>query len=308
MDIPAELLGAHLDPKETDAVCLIMAAQGVEPLFADAQPGLAGFGTGKSVLLFEAEQHLFKQYLPSWSQKSGTCVSMGFGRAWQDALYWGLAFGSLEGTPASICFETIYGGSRVTIGKGKLGSGDGSIGAWAALYGHDYGLLTRGTYGTIDLSKPREDLAVLWGTPGRGVPASLLAESAGYKASGCMRCTTVENIVDAICAGYGCAGCAQIATSGIRDDHGMCRPRPSGGHCQEIRGVYIDWKGRLCGVMQQSWGAAGPSGGGPIKLQDGREIPLPEGACGVFAEDLKRYLTDGEVWAVAAPYRPWNKA
>lgn len=234
------------------------------------------------------------------------CVSQGSGRAIQDAIYSSIAVGGLVGDLVSICFETIYGGSRVQIGRGQLGGGDGSCGAWAAQFMHDFGILKRGTYGSINLESPREDLAVQWGQPRYGVPQSLLAESASHKLVSCMQCHTVEDVRDALAARYGVARCADRATDGVRDKDGIRRPRASGGHCQEICGVYVDKNGNLMFVEQQSWGNAGPKGGGTFKLQDGREIAPREGSCAICPDDVEYYLRNGEVWAFAPPRELWQ--
>lgn len=313
----AHLCGAWISPEQTDAVCLALAAQGAEPLFGDAAPQFNGYGEGKCVLLQDAEEKLFGHTLPSWMQTRGTCVSQGTGRGVQDSLYNDLAFGDAIGKPVQLSAETIYGGSRVQVGKGQMGkaspwgssrpSGDGSCGAWAAQFVHDYGMLARGVYGSIDLSKAREDLSIQWGNV--GVPQALLQESAGYKARACMRAMTVENVRDGLAAGYAGARCAQKATHGQRDQDGMLQPSDSGGHCQELCGVFVDYKGRLCFVEQQSWGAeAGPVGGGMWKLQDGREVQPREGACGIFVDSIQTYLRTGEIWLFAPPKTVWADA
>lgn len=304
--IPDNLLGCDIDPVKTAAVCQALADQGKQPIFGDAMPQLKGWGIDKSVLLFDAEMKLFGKYMPSWNQLRGTCVSQGFGRAWQDALWYAIAFGNRIGLPVQICNEPIYAGSRINVGKGNLGNGDGSCGAWAALYGHNFGLNSRQVYGNIDLTTPHEDWACQWGAPHHGVPQSLLDASADYKADACMKCESIEDVRDALAAGYGVARCAKHATHGTRSIDGFLDPVPSGGHCQEIRGVYVDIKGDLCFIDQQSWNGNGPVGGGPIKLQDGREVDLPEGASATHSDTIAIYLNEGEVWAVAPPYNVWK--
>lgn len=306
MNLPSHFCSAIIDPAETDAVCVALAGQGKEPLFADAMPSFKGYGDGKSFLHQESETILFGKTGPSWMQNRGTCVSQGTGRGAQDALYSALAFGENVGKPVQLCFETIYAGSRIQIGKGKLGNGDGSIGAWACQFLHDFGLLARGVYGPIDLSSPQEMLAVRWGSPGMGVPSVLLADSASYKSPACMKCVTVEDVRDALAARCGVARCAQKATHGQRDQDGTLRPVASGGHCQELAGVFVDIHGDLLFVEQQSWGASGPVGGGPFKLQDGREIMPREGSCAIYPEDVQGYLKEGEIWAFRSPITPWS--
>lgn len=308
------LLGCFIDHRITDAFCLALATEGEEPLFDDAQPHLQGYGVGRSVFLWEAEEHpkIWGRTLPADSQRSGTCVSRGTYRACQDSLYWSMIFGDGIGKPVTLAYESIYGGSRINVGKGRLGSGDGSYGAWAAQYVHDFGLLPRGQYGSIDLTKSNEELSVTWGTPRHGVPASILAESAAYKAAACFRCTTTADIRDSIAAGYGVAFCSNVlwqvpdGQSTRRNEDGMCRPVSTGGHCEAIRGVFVDAKGRTCFVRQQSWGDY-PRGGGRLKLADGREVELPMGCYGAFEGDVADALKDGEAWSFAPPENLWGR-
>lgn len=306
-----DYLGAHIDPRETEAFCLRLAQVNEEPLFADARSDLRDFGVGRNVFLWDAEQALWGHTLPADSQARGTCVSRGTYRAAQLSLYWSIAFGGLVGKLVTLAYEPIYGGSRVNVGGGRL-SGDGSYGAWAAQYVHDYGLLPRGKFGTIDLTKSNEPLACTWGTRGHGVPQSILRESADYRAAACWCCRTVEDIRDAIAAGYGVAFCSNTlwqvpdGQTTRRDGDGMCRPVDSGGHCEAIVGTYRDHKGRECFVRQQSWGNY-PRGTDRIKVYDGREIPLPEGAYGSFVADNDRALRGGgEAWAISAPFSAWR--
>ncbi len=300
------LCGAVIDEAATDAVCLALASQGEEPLFAQARPGLKGYGKNATVLLWTAEEKLWNQTLPAESQNRGTCVSRGTKTACQDSLNWAISTGELLGGPTLVAYEPIYGGARIQIGRGSLGRSDGAIGAYAAQYVHDYGLVQRGVYGTIDLSRSHEDLAVIWGNPGHGVPASIVSESSAYKVKACFRCQTADDIADAIAAGYGVAFCSNVIWGSVRDGDGMCRPSGSGGHCEAVRGVFVDWKGRRCFVRQQSWGEH-PNGPPYVRLMGGRLVKLPQGAYGAYEGDMASALRTGEAWAFSPPRNTWNR-
>lgn len=313
------VIGEALKPL-TDAVCLALASAGVEPLFADAQPGLKGFGEGKSVLLQDAEVELFGKTLPSWMQRRGTCTEQGTGRAACDSLYWAIrkSGGDSIGSPVEIASETLYGIGRVQIGKGQFGKAspwgvfgnqarnDGCAGSMVALAAHDYGLLKRGVYDSIDLSKPREDLAILWGN--NGTPASLIAESTAYKIDACMQVKSVDELRDGIAAGYAATVCGPFCAEGQRDANGMAPLQDCGGHCMEVCGEFVDIHGDLIFQVQNSWGTMGPQGGGTFKLKDGREVQPREGSCGVRPEQFKTYLSRGEIWLIGAPLNPWRNA
>lgn len=299
--------GAVIDEAATDAVCMVFAQRGQEPMFADAKPALKGYGAGKSVFLWTAEEKLWNATLPAEFQNRGTCVSRGTKTACQDSYNWSISHESIGGKTL-LAYEPIYGGARIQIGRGQLGKSDGAIGAYAAQYVHDYGLLARGKYGTIDLSSSggNEELAVIWGAPGHGTPASLVAESSAYKVSSCMRCATTDDIADCLAAGYGVAFCSNTIWGAQRDSDGMCRPSGSGGHCEAMRGVFVDWKGRRCFVRQQSWGEH-PNGNPYVRVMGGRLVKLPQGAYGAFEGDVASALRDGECWAFSAPAQTWNR-
>lgn len=299
-------LGAFIDERVTDAVCMVFAQRGQEPLFCDARSAFRGAGAEASVFLFDAEAKLYAgNHLPADFQQRGTCVGRGTYRACQDSLYWAIAFGSAVGKTVKLSYETIYGGARIQIGNGALGNGDGAYGAYAAQYVHDYGLLARGKYGSIDLSQSREDLAVTWGAPHHGVPASIVAESASYKVQACFRCQSTDDIADSIASGYGVAFCSNTLWGEQRDADGMCRPAGRGGHCECVRAVFRDRKGRRIFVRGQSWGD-NPRGGGKFKLDDGREVQPPQGCYGAYESDMQEALSEGEAWAFGTVNSPWR--
>lgn len=312
-DEDKNLLGCVIDERETDAVCQRLSDAGEVVSFAAGQSSLKGYGAGKNVFLWRAEYELTGKLAGNISQRRGVCVARGTRTACRDSYYHAICYGDLLGDYIEIAFEPIYGGSRVNIGGGSLGRGDGSIGAWAAQWCHDFGLLKRGTYGGIDLTSEREDLAVSWGNPGVGVPTELQEASDSYVCD-VHRADTVEDIRDGIAAGYGCAFCSQTlwqnpsaGSNNRRDGDGMCRPAGSGGHCVAFRGVFVDRRGALCFVHQQSWGNDCPSGPNRIHTNDHQEIELPPGACGIFAEDVERPLRTGEAW-LFRPRRGWRNS
>jgi hypothetical protein len=299
--IDLSLLGWHRDDAAVDDFCQALDAAGTPAVFSAAQPDLAGHwerlkAAGETgIFLQDAESELFGHTLPAESQRRGTCVSRGTMRAIRDAYYWGIVHHEDLATPRDICFEPIYGGSRVQVGGGRLGTGDGSVGAWAAQFVHDFGLLARGVYGGVDLTQPREDLAVDWGNPGVGVPAGLLAEARAHPVGACHFCPTTAAIADAVSAGYGVAYCSNLIW-GDRDRNGIARPVTSGGHCESICGVARSPQGDTLFIRQQSWGAR-PNGPDLLNFAGGTKR-LRQGAYGAFEEDIAKGLRGGgEAWA-----------
>lgn len=311
-----QLCGAIIDLAETEHYCLALAARGVEPFFANAtakaDADFDGWCERKwrekgYEFLWDAEVQLFGRMLPSWIQTVGVCVGEGGGRAFQDSLYWSLVYGDMRGKPVSVAWEPAYAISRVQVGKNQIRGKYGSCGVWMATALHDYGTVARGVFGTVDLSRQREDLATTWSQKGGSVPQTILAESANYKAEAAMLCQTPKDVRNALLAGYGVFRCADRATRPTRDADGFSGTQSSGGHCQEIRGVYRDVKGRTRYNEQQSWppGAA-PHGGGPLKLYNGEVREHPEGCGAIGEDDVGYYCQRGEVWAISPPRMSFN--
>lgn len=311
--IDPSLCSAIIDPANTAAVCQAFQDAGMPPAFGDARPELKGFGIGKTMLHQDTEVVLFGKTLPSWNQRRGTCAGQGTGRALQHATWYAVDRGSQIGTHTEWAYEMNYGTGRVQIGKGVFGKaspwgvfgkqahGDGCSGDYVAQGAHDFGWLPRGVYGQIDLTQPREDLAIAWSNS--GTPQSLLSNPAICKASACMLAKTIDDVRDGLAAGFGAARCGTFATEGPRDANGAIVPQniAPGGHCEELSGVFVDIHGDLWFVEQQSWGKMGPTGGGTWKLADGREVVPAEGAAAVRPEAVAKYIKQGSIWLLAPP-------
>ena len=297
-------LGWVRDDVAVEAVCVAIEAGefgAARPAsFGAARPDLKGYWQRinrkgvSGIFLADAELKLFGEYQPPEYQQRGTCVSRGTFRAVQESWYNQLVAKHEIGRPVKLCFEPIYAGSRVNIGKGRLGTGDGSVGAWAARFVNEFGVLERGIYGAIDLTKPREDWAVAWGNPGKGCPEELLKHSASHKVVVHL-CQTVEDIADAIAAKFGVAVC-QNGLYGPRDQSGMSRLVSEGAHCTLYDAVFHK-NGHLCFGQQQSWGPNNPKGPDVLEY-DGGSRKLRSGEFGCYASDLAPLLrSGGEAWA-----------
>lgn len=278
------------------------AADGETFGFSAAQPALLGFWKriksrgGMGVFLQDAETELFGTLQPSFSQNRGTCVAQSGARCQQDTIYGAIVRGEVA-RGVRISVEVAYGISRVSVGKRALRGGDGSTGAWQYRGVHDFGCVMRGKYGTIDLTEPREDLAVQWGD--NGVPASLLAEASGHKVSACHFCESVEDIADAIAARYAVQLCCG-KLRGMPNRDGISMSERNGAHATELCGVFIDNVGQDCFVEQNSWGGHfGP----PATLRyAGGTKNLRQGSYGVRMDDIASCLQrGGEAWACSIP-------
>jgi hypothetical protein len=242
----------------------------------------------RDVLLWEqGELALFDRLLPAHRQTIGDCVSHGWGRGIQDLLFIELARAFSVGTiskeravelAVEIATEPVYAGSRVEIGRGRLGNGDGSIGAWAAEAVVKYGVLQRKIYGSHDLTEYSGALAKRWGGPRAGIPDELEPTAREHLVTGAPLVSTDDELTAALYNMYPVPFCSNRGFTEKRDQFGFCDPRGSWAHCMEGRGICLAKRGGnwvIAVVIQQSWGN-NPTGPAKITLKD-REAELPQG-------------------------------
>lgn len=295
-------LGWIRDDAAVGRACEEMTAAGLVVGFGDAQPALKGYWqslvarghTGKFLQVAEGNV-LAGPARPCAFQRRGTCVGQGAYRAVQDTLYRQIDSGEI-GLPVEVAFEPIYGGSRVNIGRGQI-RGDGSVGAWAAQWLAMYGMTPRRVYGSIDLQRPNEDLAVRWGNPGAGVPREVIDASKEFPVAS-HKCDEVDDIADALAAGYGIFYCADQVYGDTRDQSGFTRVASRGGHCEELFGVMLTEGGSLGFQRQGSWNGNWPAGPSRLRFKGG-SLNMRPGSYGVYDEDIANGLRNGgEAWAV----------
>lgn len=281
-----KLCGWKPEPREVEA----FVSRLERPLFALAAPDLKDTGDKKNVFLWEAEQAVLGKLLPAHDQGIGDCVSHGWGRGVQDLLLVQIAFEKLrEKFVAQVATEPIYAGSRVEIGGGRI-SGDGSVGAWAARYVKDYGILLRQKYDRYDLSRYNPSTAKEWGRPRAGVPDILEPIAREHPVQTVSLTTSYEEARDSIANGYPVPVCSMQGFAMQRERDGFCRPKGSWAHCMEFRGCFVAKGNRPGLALQQSWGES-PTGPDVLTLEDGREVKLPQGCFGVDADVANRMLS-----------------
>jgi len=107
-------------------------------LFADELPDRC--------YLWDFARQITGKLLPPANQgQVGSCVAFGTARAIEYSICAEIVNGQNEEF-AKLVEEVIYGGSRVEIGGGRLGYGDGSIGAWAASFVKKYGIIDQSSW------------------------------------------------------------------------------------------------------------------------------------------------------------------
>lgn len=192
----------------------------------------------------------------------GSCVSFGTNNAILRTLAADIVINNRPFELHDIVEEVTYGGSRVEIGGGKI-RGDGSVGAWAAQFVQRYGVVARGVYGSLDLSRYDMNRCRQWGNA--GVPAELEAVAKQHPVQDITQIKTWADAKRALSQGYGIAVCSSQGFTMRRDARGVCQPSGRWDHCMCIDGYHIDEGGKEYGHIENSWGAnafSGPTGWG----------------------------------------------
>lgn len=283
--------GWHDDQRKVEEVLSAIK----HPLFISAADAIKASGEGKVALLYKYVEKLNGGEFNVRTQEGPQCVS--FGAATAVDILKGVEIvlkGEMEDWVAETCSEDIYGGSRVNIGKGQLGSGGGSFGAWAAKYVNELGTLARMKYDEFDLSKYKGSLAEAWGMPGKGVPNSLLKVARQHLVGTVSLVTTYEEVRDALANGYPVTIASSQGFTTTRDREGFAFP--SGTWPHQMCLIALDDIGEGCSqkrpgvLVMNSWGKQWISG--PKRHNQ------PDGSFWVDADVLeRRILSNRDSWA-----------
>jgi len=282
--------GWHPRPADVDAVLATLPM----PRFCQAAPSLKDTGN-RDVLHWRAEEKVLGKRLPAHNQTRGTCVSQGYGRGAQDLMFIEIAIkGESEEWRGQVATEPIYAGSRVEIGGGQLGNDDGSVGAWAAKWVQQYGILLRQKYGKWDFSEPNDELAAELGARGVGVPDELEPVAKEHPVKTISQCLTGEEAADGLCNWYPLPICSDQGFTEDRDRNGFCKPRGTWYHCMLARGHCVVKGNRPAVAIQQSWNGHSPTGNDRVTLESGEEITLPQGVFLIDLEVCDRMVSQGD--------------
>ena len=259
------------------------------PSFASTGREIYGSGEGKTVCLWLALEKLLGTF-PVHEQTIGDCVSHGFGLGVDVLQAVEIQSGDNERWVAETATESIYAISRVERGKGQLGNGDGSVGAWAADAVTQWGVLQRLQYGQHDLRVYSGQRAKEWGRPRAGLPDDLEPKADPYRVGVTSLVTTYAQARDAIANGYPVAVCSGQGFDDRRDSEGFARAMGSWAHCMVFIGV--DDSGKRPGLLcMNSWGRHWI--GGPKRLGQ------PDGSFWVDADVCNRMLgRNPDSWAL----------
>lgn len=319
------MFGWTPDPAESARIVATLE----RPTFDQAAPHLVGTGEGKDVFLWEAEQKVLGRLLGSWNQGSiGSCVSHGWGRTAQDLMLIQIAMGAAEEWPgAEVCREAIYGGSRYEVGGQHNSYSDGSVGAWAAKWVNQWGILLYMAYAGFDLTNGYDvTRCKTWGA--KGVPDTLEPIAKQHPVQDVTLVTTPEQARDLLANLYPVGICGSTSRNMKRSAGGWC-PKTGNNwpHCEELRGVCVvkggsgyaggdgafPFAGDKPGFVEQnSWGDYLGSDNNQVQLASGRTIELPAGCYLSAFEDRVADLRQQDTFAAAhgkfwkAQTIPWS--
>jgi hypothetical protein len=314
--------GWHNDPAEVQAATRLIAAQGHELQLSKAAPNLfEADADNASVFLWEAEEAVLGRLLPCWNQNPvGSCVGFGFTRAAQDCLLNEIMAGEPEVWPgAELAPEVTYIGSRVEVNGGRSPiqpsrrnrEGDGSVGAWAAKFLMDYGVVKRGIYGSTDLTK----YSPQWvrANQFRGLPDEIEAEARLRPIKTVAQMASADDVWAALGARKPVPFCFVMGFRFGVDQFGYSIP---GGedwaHCETLRGRFMHPRFGRSFIRQNSW--VNPDGSvtwpGPnrvtVETVDRGPVLLPYGCAGIRADLIHSFCRQRETYALAG-LSGWKK-
>jgi hypothetical protein len=257
------------------------------PIFGVTARPIRDSGKGKTVLFYQAARQVVGRDLCHF-QTIGDCVSHGYGLMIDMLKCMQIIAGQREKFSAETATEVIYGGSRIDIGGGQAGRGDGSVGAWASQYISTHGTLARGKYGNVDLSEYDGNVARAWGAPGAGVPVQLDPIIREHPVRTISLVQNYNEARDAIANGYPVVVCCTQGFNQERDQDGFARQVGTWGHCQCFIGVDDAFKrpGLLC---MNSWG--------PDWITGPKRLDQPDGSYWVDAEVVDAMLGEMDSFA-----------
>jgi hypothetical protein len=256
------------------------------PIFSDTPAGQADIVLPKTCYFWKVHEQVTGQKPTPYNQlKVGSCVGFGAVSAIEGTMVNEIMRGEKEEF-RPLCQEVSYAGSRIEIGKGRLGRGDGSIGAWAAEFALKYGSIDRGVHGKYDLRKYSEELCREWGNS--GVPDDLEPTVKKYPVKGITLVKTWEDAKKALAQGYGISVASNQGFTMSRDAKGMAQPKGRWMHQMCLWGYSTE--GSEKGWIRNSWGANAHTG--PVGEGD-----PPTSGFWADAEVISKMLSQGDSWA-----------
>lgn len=262
-------------------------------------PAIRGF-TGlaeENVFLWQiGEQHHLGKLLPPHAQQTQDCVAHAWAVAAQDYLL----CNHFEAWLGELSTEVLYGGSRHTIGKGRL-SQPGSCCAWAAAFVVKFGNVMRAKYANHDLAAYNYQATLQFGSA--GVPQELMgrlqklrrAEDADAQVSRVRSANAAQLAIARYCPiPFAC----KTGFAAVRGKEGICSPKGEWNHAMVLRGVCRTLSGKLCFAVQNSAGDYLGEANRVVPLANNTEVTLPAGVFLVEADVMQPIFEKEDAYAI----------
>lgn len=234
---------------------------------AGLNPNIFGDDDGNAFLWKITFKARGGQHVPTLNQGGvGSCVGHGWatGVNYVVAIQAALKTGPPQDPMVTIAPEVIYGGSRVNARPGQMPMiGDGSNGSWAATFVSKFGVVSRGKYGSYDVSSYDESNCRILGR--KGIQGELLEACKKNPVGTTALVTNADDAEKAIKQGYPISVCSNVGFAGqrSRDSDGFLKQSwQDWAHCMCFIGYRADKKAFYC---MNSWGptwVGGPTGPG----------------------------------------------
>lgn len=231
-----------------------------KPYFYQHQAEIKGTGQDKQVLLWKHLEAAMKAEFDPHFQEIGDCTgqAVGLGIDTLTAVQIGLHKKN-ERWMGKCSTEAVYAGGRIEIGEGifcfhKRRPSDGCCNTYLGEYARDYGVLLRGKYGKIDISKYNPRLAKIWGSYGVGVPDDLEVISKPHPVQTISLVGGWDEACDLIANGHVIAIGSSIGFETETDNDGFLVQNKEGwNHSMLLWGIDSKSK-REGGCLANSWG------------------------------------------------------
>lgn len=274
------------DPVEVEAFAATLPVK----VFADTPAGeILVRDLPKFVYGWKPQVQLFGRPPPMKNQGDlGSCVSFGTNTAVERTLAGEIVRrGGTKEEFSLYVEEATYGGSRVEVGGGRI-RGDGSVGAWAAKFVTQWGVVPRDKYGDVDLTTYSTARGRDWGR--NGVPAQFEEVARKFPVKSTVLVRNWGEAKKALAQSYNIAVCSNQGFSRQRDSRGVARASGNWAHCMCLDGYHTDETGNEFGHITNSWGTSYHTG--PVGWGD----PNPDGFW-ASAEVIDRMLQQGDSWS-----------
>jgi hypothetical protein len=204
---------------------------------------------GKRRMLWECTRKVLGKDTPNYRQEIGDCTSFGAKNVMEYLQCTRIVIDGQDETFKPIFPSYFYGCSRVYIGQGQLGSGDGSMGVWTQEAAKKYGVLSMDAENCPAYSG---STASKWGMAGPDKQFVPIAQKNLVQTTA--KIMSKEELANGLYHGYPLAVCSNQGFSYGVDSQGFHQPQGNWGHCMTVIGYEDHPTLGLYFLILNSWG------------------------------------------------------